>query len=122
MSLKTIFENTIENGGVTIDRMGEVVGRSSGYVVAVANTETTIPASQFSYATFVTTLFDYASLLKSDSDLYTCHIGYWYNSENDTWYVDLSQVVDSKDIAIRLGKSRKQVAIFDLSSKQSIVL
>ena len=122
MDLKSLFETIKNNNGATIDRYGDLVSLDRGYVVAVAGTESTISASDFTYETFVESLFDSASLLKSDADLYTCNIGYWFNSENSTWYVDLSQIVQDLDLAIRLGKSRKQLAIFDLGSKSAITL
>lgn len=47
-------------------------------------------------------------------------IGLWI--DNGILYIDLSQYVGDKDIAIKLGKKHNQKAIFDWQFKESIYL
>lgn len=122
MNLETIFSATVTNGGISIDRYGDTLDQSVGYVVSHVGNEIKIPASQFTYETFVDVLFEQANTLKSCSEYYGSFVGFWYDSESATWYSDISQVVGDLEIAKRLGKSRKQLAIFDLGSKSAISL
>lgn len=120
MNLRQVFEITKKNGGLTLDRQGDVVDRSVGYVVAHEGHEIQIPASQFTYETFVEVLFEQANVLKSGGEYYGSFVGFWYS--NGVWYSDLSQIIDDSGVAKRLGKLRRQVAIFDLGSKSAITL
>jgi hypothetical protein len=43
-------------------------------------------------------------------------IGGWFNSENGMFYLDVSEVYDNRDTAVRLGKKRKEFGVFDMST------
>lgn len=122
MDLKSLYQSTVNNGGVSIDRYGDTLDQSVGYVVSHVGHEIRIPASQFTYRVFEETLIEQVKLLKSHSEFYGSFVGFWYDSDSETWYSDLSQIIDDLDIAKRLGKNRKQIAIFDLGSKSAISL
>lgn len=43
-------------------------------------------------------------------------IGGWFNSENGQFYLDVSEVYDNRETAVRLGKKRKEFGVFDMST------
>jgi hypothetical protein len=122
MMLKSLYRDTLKNNGATIDRNGDTVTKDQGYVVSHVGHEIQIPASEFTYATFVEVLFEQAQTLRSSGEFYGSFVGFWFDQESNTWYSDISQVVYDLDVAKRLGKNRKQLAIFDLESKSAISL
>lgn len=50
------------------------------------------------------------------------YIGLWYNEIQNTWHVDVSVHVKDKALAVMLGKSNEQIAIYDIQNKKSIYL
>lgn len=120
MDLRQLFETTKKNGGITLDRRGDVVEKSIGYVVSHQNHEIRIPASQFTYETFVEVLLEQATIVRSGGEYYASVVGFWHC--DGVWFSDISQVIEDSEVALRLGKLRKQVAIFDLGSKSAITL
>ena len=48
--------------------------------------------------------------------------GGWYNSENNMYYYDATVIVDDLATAKELGRINKQIAIFDLSNLEEIML
>lgn len=49
-----------------------------------------------------------------------CALGTWYNNEDGMTYLDISVLVDNKEIAIRLSKEYNQIGIFDLGNMEYI--
>jgi hypothetical protein len=122
MNLEALYKNTLQNNGSSVDRYGDTITTDQGYVVSHVGNEIQIPASQFTYETFVEVLFEQASTLRSSGEFYGSFVGFWFDAESNTWYSDISQIIEDLDIAKRLGKNRKQLAIFDLGSKSVISL
>ena len=50
------------------------------------------------------------------------YVGAWLDAETGTFYLDISENVQDKETALQLGRERKQLAIFDLSTFDSIYL
>ena len=48
--------------------------------------------------------------------------GGWYNRENNMYYFDATVIVDDLEVAKELGRTNKQIAIFDLANLQEIRL
>lgn len=47
-------------------------------------------------------------------------IGLWFNSENKTYYLDLSLYIENKKYALMIGKLFKQISIFDIKNLNCI--
>jgi hypothetical protein len=54
--------------------------------------------------------------------LYACgaHLGAW--RDNGTWYLDVSLVEPEREIALTLARVNAQLAIYDLSTRESLML
>ena len=50
------------------------------------------------------------------------YLGLWYNSENALWYIDISENIADLSEAIKLGKERKQISIWDCENDNEIKL
>ena len=48
--------------------------------------------------------------------------GGWYNSENNMYYFDATVIVNDLEAAKELGRTNKQIAIFDLENLKEIRL
>jgi fructokinase len=49
-------------------------------------------------------------------------VGGWYNSENQRYYYDSIMIIDDVNDAMNQAREEKQIAIFNLSSKEEIRL
>lgn len=121
MDLKVLFAQTLENNGATINRDGDRLVRGGGFLVSREGYETRISGT-LDYPTFVSCLLEYQTLINESVELAGCVVGFWYNSANSAWYIDVSERIIDRGIAERLGKHRKQLAIFDLENGEAISL
>lgn len=105
------------NGGCTFDIIaGKELDASSGYIVSIAGYESIHGGACLG-------VYDIAMYLKNN--LYRLlqgnyYIGTWYNSDNNTSYIDLSTLINNKEDAILFATQQGQLTIFDLSCKESI--
>ena len=120
MDLKALYNQTIANGGISVDRNGDSVALTEGFLVSHAGYESKI--KDLTFSDFCENLLGYGHLLNSDPLLWGSFIGFWYDSTSGFWYVDVSDRIEDKGIAYRLGKYRNQLAIYDLASKCAISL
>lgn len=121
MNLKFLFTQTIENSGATITRDGERLTKGVGFLVSREGYETRI-AGTLDYPTFVSCLLEYQTLINESVELAGCVVGFWYSELTSAWYIDVSERILDRGIAERLGKHRKQLAIFDLENGEAISL
>ena len=83
----------------------------SGYAVAVADTQNSFGVEGL------------ANVVKYVSEHPEVNaFGGWYNSENNMYYFDATVIVDDLASAKELGRSNKQIAIFDLANLKEIRL
>lgn len=92
---------------------------SSGYMVSVVpESETIVPSGQKVTGKVI------SKFLKENKSKFaerpSLHIGGWYNAEDDSVYIDLSERFDSIDDAIDSAESTSQLAIWDLNEKKEI--
>ena len=115
---------TIErDGGFTYDpTTGElvVVGRASGYAIAVPGTEHVVGGATATRETFAEAV---AHILLTYADEITdgAVLGGWYSEDREQYLVELSEIwdVDRAD-AILLGTARRQEGILDLATGEYI--
>lgn len=84
--------------------------QSTGYTVAVAETQDSHGADVFLYAV------EYA--IKNDIQC----VGGWFDSRSGLFYFDATVIVNNKKEAVALAKENKQIAIFNLNSNREIRL
>lgn len=107
------FKEIIKNGGATLDKNGNNIKKSNGFMVSIIGYEYTTKNEQDAQKK----VLEYMEILKNDNNLY---VGIWL--ENGIIYVDLSLWFLEKDTALEIGKKNRQLAIYDLKENKSIYL
>jgi len=94
---------------------------TTGYAVATAVPGTQVAAADFmdrergvaAIEKFLTDNVDHFADPKN-------HLGVWNNQENGMVYLDVTEVVDSKEEAVRLGAERNQISVWDFENSEEI--
>lgn len=108
IGLATIAMNNKD--GFTVDAVN-LQPVKTGYAVAVANTQNSFG------------LEGLANVVKYvDEHKEINAFGGWYNTENDKFYFDATIIVKDLEVAKELGRINKQIAIFDLTNLNEIML
>ena len=108
IALATIAMNNKEGYTVNAATLQPV---TTGYAVSVADTQ-----NSFGFEGL-------ANVVKYVSEHPEVNaFGGWYNSENNMYYYDATVIVDDLATAKELGRINKQIAIFDLSNLEEIML
>jgi len=107
------------NGGATLSLSGEVL--KEGYCVALPRE---LGFEKIKGHSSISDTFAFVDNFISSvpNSMGNKAIGAWVNTENNCLYLDLVDVVHNKEAAIRLGKARKQIAIFNLDTLEEIRL
>ena len=114
--LYSVVEDTLANGGLTIKPFtGEKP--SGGYMVALQGYELQVPLSEFFTGVVADYIGEHAQKLMDNPSL--C-VGTWVNE--GSVYLDLSENVPSLDKALELGRERNQLAVFNLSTFEEVVV
>lgn len=101
--------------GFSINGAGE--NPTSGYMVSLQDCERTFFGRPTLWQV-VKYAEDYNHLLCNPS----LYVGGWLDAETGKYYLDISENVQDKAQALWLAAERKQLAIFDLSTFESIYL
>lgn len=102
IALATIAINNKEGFTVSVANLQPV---TKGYAVAVADTQNSFG------------LEGLANVVKYVSDHPEINaFGGWYNSKNNMYYFDATVIVEDLAAALELGRTNKQIAIYDLAN------
>ena len=113
-TINELYMQTILNGGNTIQT--NLNTPKKGYMVACNNTQPKlIPRNGLTNFQFKKIL----NKLIKNNNLNVC-AGFWLNPDNNQWYIENSEIINNKKEAIRIGKNRKQISIFNLSNFETI--
>lgn len=112
--VKTIYQETLQNGGASYNLYG--IAPKDGFMVAQMGAEEVILKENFTEEILHNFINKNLNRLKNKD---IC-IGTWENEGKI--YLDLSQNIKNRNQAIKQGIINKQLAIFDLSSFNSIAL
>ena len=105
---------TIANGGNTINSSMQTPNK--GYMVAV-NT-----AQPHLIQKAGLTRYQFKKAVKRLAKNGNNCAGFWLNPADGMWYIEPSQHFTVKREAVKVGKQRKQIAIFNLSNFEEITL
>ena len=114
------FEAFHRLGGYTIglDTRGLPCTPTEGYVVG-------IPGPHAKTQTYAPNFLNLVGQLEAISRLAEKHAhklyaGAWFDGENGTWYLDISECVPSESEALKLASSRGELAIWDVANQTEI--
>lgn len=108
---KELYNEILENGGLTLDKNFNRIDKKTGFMVSVAGFEKKF--NNFTYEEVKAVVDEYKSLLKG-----CLYLGFWIDEGN--LYIDVSKWFRDKSEALKFGKQNKQIAIFDLKTSESI--
>lgn len=111
-SLKTIVADTLANGGATIDT---VTGErpTAGWLVALPSNENIVSTELFDIGAVQVYLDKYADDLNRVGN----YLGTWV--DGGKVYLDTSTLINRDDIAERLGRQYRQLAIFNIGTGET---
>jgi hypothetical protein len=110
-----LITEAILGGGTTLNRDGAIESRRDGYVVGGRVPSLKVPVIP-GICVEVARWLERQPVTQSWSG----HVGSWL--DGDTLYVDLVDIVDDKLEAAAIGRGRGELAIYDLSTSESIFL
>lgn len=110
IKLMDIIKNNPD--GFTIDFNLNPIIKKKGFFVALTN----------NYNNNFNIVIENLFKLKEDFKQFEKNllIGLWFNSENKTYYLDLSLYIENKKYALMIGKLFKQISIFDIKNLNCI--
>lgn len=114
MNINELYISTIENGGNTIQN--NLTTPKKGYMVAVNNIQPKLIPNKG------LTRFQFKKILKKVTKTTNKNLcaGFWLNPEDNMWYIEPSEKINNKREALKIGKDRKQISIFNLSNFETI--
>lgn len=105
----------ITNDGFTYNPNTDTLNPSHGFMVSKKGTENVSPFIDFD----IEVLQNYVSEQNLGKNEF---IGAWYNEDDQQVYLDVSELIEDKETAIRKGIDADQLAIFDNYKKEVINL
>lgn len=120
MLQKTIidaFQLAQKNNGVSFNQYE--INPKDGFMVAFSGREVVLNINEFTEAKLAQYVNQNADILQSVSNAF---VGVWFNKFDNNYYLDISEHVLSKELALRSGMLRDQKAIWDLTEQNEIAL
>lgn len=103
-----IAKVTVENGGATFTRTGEIV--TTGYAVAGVADAVRIPVADFTADALA------AAIAAFDAETF----GTWIE-EGEVW-IEPSEVYEDRETADRIAKARHEIAYFNITDAEEVRL
>lgn len=113
------FEQIVEPAYIRISKILEHLSEILEFPYQVTQAEE-IRILTFDVFKYVSDIRVFDKTYEDDNGI--LHLGLWFNSEEKKWYLDLSENISELDEALRLGKERKQIAIWDCKNSKEITL
>lgn len=116
MNLQNFLSDVLTNGGASFNITTGVYNPNKGFFVSVPNREVQKEVSLFNYEDILAFIRENVQILCNESYF----LGGWV--ENGIVYLDVSEQIFDKRIALTQGINRNQLAIFDASNSSVINL
>jgi len=135
----SVLQQMLADGGISVTFTGK--GPKDGYMVAVPNTEIVVDDATMrseqgktiirehirKHARMLQEGRGYSGKISWRADQPKNYFGAWHNKQtpqnpdgDNKWYLDISENVDTLTGAVRLGRERSQLAIWDVRGSQGI--
>lgn len=110
------------DGGITVDvNTGE--RPEDGFIVSLEDHEFRVPLDDIDNPEKgLDTVNNYVDENREELDKPGNNLGVWKTEDGNEYALDVSEKVDDRDDAVRIGKERNQDAIFDVVNGESITL
>lgn len=119
-NVANLYSKVLSNDGFSTNHKNE--SPVTGFMVSLPDYETIVPADLLTFDLFKSIYNVYVKLAENTSAWLAGNVyfGAWVN--DNKVYFDISQNIQDKSQAIASGKNWNQLAIFDLSTFESITL
>lgn len=111
MNLLNFVNDTLKNGGASFNLLTGEYNPKNGYMVATQGHEIVIPLKKFHNASLADYIAKKSTLLLSGISNTSLFLGAWI--DKGMVYLDISEKVEDRQEAVKLGIERKQKAIWD---------
>ena len=117
----SVLERVKANGGLSVN-MVDGSEPTSGYMVAKGGTKGTILEAEefFDPAKGPAALSAFVKEYRADLGSGKSYLGLWHNTADGKVYLDVSDNIMDRDRAVRAGKRRNQISIWDVANFQEI--
>lgn len=116
-NIQSAFSLAMQNGGVSFNQT--TVNPTEGFMVSFPDKGIQLNIHEFTEAKLAQYVNKNANILQSVSNAF---IGVWFNTNDNMYYLDVSENLISKENALRTGMLRDQKAIFDIANNKVLEL
>lgn len=116
MNLKDFYSQVVENRGASFSLFSGEINPNFGYFVSTAENEFKVHLSEFNEKDVLGFVLKNSESLSLENNW----LGGWI--ENDYFYLDVSNHILDRDLALNLGIERNQKAIFNANEGKDIDL
>ena len=116
--VKKMLNKILKNGGFTLQGLS-LKDVSEGYACALQGHEKVVDLKDINERVISEYMEAKSELVQGNKNL--C-FGAWHDTETNKIYLDLSEVLPNKKMALKRAYKREQLAIFDLNTFESIYL
>lgn len=116
-----LWHSILESGGITYNVKDGTLTPDHGFMVALQGREMSVQMPD-NLSTFGDWLECYVMGFLDDLSKPGYFLGIWQDDNDKRLYFDVSECIDSLDVAMQVGEERKQIAIFDNVAKLTILL
>ena len=88
----------------------------TGYMVSLVGNKVIIPAATCTNKDWGMYYINHRPIRRETN------VGVWYNPDDDNFYFDIGQWVETKEEAFALGRSNNQLAVYEIATGESIFL
>lgn len=95
------------------------INPTTGFMVSFSGLERKLNINEFSIVALENFVSDNEAILSSVANSF---VGVWFNSDDNMYYLDISENITDKEHALRTGMLRDQLAIYDCQNQAVINL
>lgn len=118
MNYKDVYKSIVETGGASYNLATKVLNPSTGYMVSVPGFTCIVdkPKTEKEFHQHCADYLEHCFIRFAEKS--NTYLGFWINGNE--LVIDISENISDRDEAIRLGKKREQLCIWDCANKCEI--
>lgn len=117
IAITNAFQHVTVNNGVTFN--DNQINPTSGFMVSFSGLELKLNINEFTVERLTEFCQDNDSILSTVENSF---VGVWFNTDDNMYYLDISEQISDKEYALRTGMLRDQLAIYDCQNNAVINL
>lgn len=114
LNFTVLLETLKKNGGFTLSPSGQFYS-GKGFAVSLPNNETILPVKSLTVDSLSSIILNLSKAISKEGKD-NLFIGAWIDTNTDSVFFDVSEIVSTFEEAKQLGQVRKQLAVFSFES------